>query len=141
MASPQKDLPNPIEPGKWKLGKLIGSGSYGTVFQGLRLDTGALIAIKTLILPPSASEDDDLSEIKQIHGEIELMSSLVHENIVTYLGADQGRKRVRHWPTSKAPISVVFHSFWLIFRRVIISRNGLDRDRLSLERARAERPR
>ena len=93
------NLPNPIEPGKWKLGKLIGSGSYGTVFQGLRLDTGALIAIKTLILPPSASEDDDLSEIKQIHSEIELMSSLVHENIVTYLGAEQGRKRVirRHF--------------------------------------------
>ena len=83
-----QNLPNPIEPGKWKLGKLIGSGSYGTVFQGLRLDTGALIAIKTLILPPPASEDDDLSEIKQIHSEIELMSSLVHENIVTYLGAE-----------------------------------------------------
>ena len=40
-----------------------------------------------------------------------------------------------------APISVDFHSFWLIFGRVIISRNGLDRERLSLERARAERPR
>ena len=54
---------------------------------------------------------------------------------------EQGRKRVRHWPTSKAPISVVFHSFRLIFGRVIISRNGLERERLSLERARAERPR
>ena len=29
-------------------------------------------------------------------------------------------------PTSKAPISVVFHSFRLIFGRVIISRNGLE---------------
>ena len=56
-------------------------------------------------------------------------------------GHRQGRKRVRHWPTSKAPISVGFHSFWLILGRVIISRNGLDRERLSLERARAERPR
>ena len=45
------------------------------------------------------------------------------------------------FPTSKAHISVVFHSFWLIFGRVIISRNGLERERLSLERARAERPR
>ena len=39
---------------------------------------------------------------------------------------NQGRKRVRRWPTSKAPISVAFHSFWLTFGRVIISRNGLE---------------
>ncbi|EGB06773.1 hypothetical protein AURANDRAFT_12262, partial [Aureococcus anophagefferens] len=73
---------------KWKLGKLIGSGSYGTVFQGLRLDTGALIAIKTLILPATHDERDALREIEQLHGEIEVMSSLRHENIVEYLGAE-----------------------------------------------------
>ena len=56
-------------------------------------------------------------------------------------GHRQGSTRVRRWPTSKAHISVVFHSFWLIFGRVIISRNGLEHERLSLERARAERPR
>ena len=41
----------------------------------------------------------------------------------------------------KARISVGFHSFRLIFGRVCISRNGLDRERLSLERARGEHPR
>ena len=30
------------------------------------------------------------------------------------------------FPTSKAPISAVSHSFWLIFGRAIISRNGLE---------------
>ena len=35
-------------------------------------------------------------------------------------------KSVRRWPTSKAPLSVGFRSFWLMFRRVIISRNGLE---------------
>ena len=40
-----------------------------------------------------------------------------------------------------APISVVLHSFRLIFRRAIISRNGLEREWFSLERARAEHPR
>ena len=40
-----------------------------------------------------------------------------------------------------APLSVAFHSFRLIFRRPIISRSGLERECLSLERARAERPR
>ena len=38
----------------------------------------------------------------------------------------QGRKRVRRWPTSKAPISVVSHSFRLIFRRAIISWSDLE---------------
>ena len=38
----------------------------------------------------------------------------------------QGRRRVRHWPTSKAPIAVVFHAFRLTFGRAIISRNGLE---------------
>ena len=52
-----------------------------------------------------------------------------------------GQEKGAKFPTSKAHISVVFHSFWLIFGRGIISRNGLDRERLSLERARAERPR
>ena len=51
-----------------------------------------------------------------------------------------GQEKGAKFPTSKAHISVVFHSFWLIFGRVIISRNGLDRARLSLERARTERP-
>ncbi|KAH8066138.1 MAP kinase kinase kinase [Aureococcus anophagefferens] len=68
------ERPPGIRPGKWKLGKLIGSGSYGTVFQGLRLDTGALIAIKTLILPATHDERDALREIEQLHGEIEVMS-------------------------------------------------------------------
>ena len=37
-----------------------------------------------------------------------------------------------------APLSVVSHSFRLMFRRAIISRSDLDRECLSLERARAE---
>ena len=55
-------------------------------------------------------------------------------------GSTQGSKRVRRWPTSKAPISVVSHSFRLMFRRAIISRSDLERERLSLERARAAQP-
>ena len=40
------------------------------------------------------------------------------------LGA--GQEKGAKIPTSKAHISVVFHSFWLTFGRVIISRNGLE---------------
>jgi len=65
-------------------------------------------------------------------------------------GDARGEKRVSHaagqqkrakFPTSKAPISAIFHSFRLIFGRAIISRNGLDAWMLFSERARAEHPR
>ncbi|KAH8063966.1 ATPase [Aureococcus anophagefferens] len=39
-------------------------------------------------------------------------------------GALQGSKKRAKFPTSKAPFSAVFHSFWLIFGRAIVSRNG-----------------
>ena len=37
-----------------------------------------------------------------------------------------GQEKRAKFPTSKAPLSAVFHSFWLIFGRTIISRNGLE---------------
>ena len=45
------------------------------------------------------------------------------------------------FPTSKAHISVVFHSFRLIFGRAIISRNGLEAWMLFPEHARAKHSR
>ena len=52
-----------------------------------------------------------------------------------------GQEKRAKFPTSKAPISAVFHSFWLIFGRAIISRNGLAAWMLFPERARAEHSR
>jgi len=42
------------------------------------------------------------------------------------LGLLPGQQKRAKFPTSKAHISAVFHSFWLIFGRAIICRNGLD---------------
>ena len=52
-----------------------------------------------------------------------------------------GQQKGAKIPTSKAPISVGFHSFRLIFGRAIISRNGLEAWMLFPERARAEHSR
>jgi hypothetical protein len=52
-----------------------------------------------------------------------------------------GQEKRAKFPTSKAPISAVFHSFWLIFGRAIISWNGLEARMLFPERARAEHSR
>jgi Leucine-rich repeat (LRR) protein len=48
-----------------------------------------------------------------------------------------GQQKRAKFPTSKAPISAVFHSFWLILGRAIISRDGLEALMLFPERARA----
>ena len=52
-----------------------------------------------------------------------------------------GQQKRAKLPTSKAHISAVFHSFWLIFGRAIISRNGLEALMLFSGRARAEHSR
>ena len=56
-------------------------------------------------------------------------------------GEDPEQEKSAKFPTSKAPISAVFHSFRLIFGRAIIARNGLEAWMLFSERARAERSR
>ena len=53
-----------------------------------------------------------------------------------WLGTGQDKRA--KFPTSKPHISAVFHSFWLIFGRAIISRNGLEAWMLFPGRARAE---
>ena len=57
------------------------------------------------------------------------------------LPSDPGQHKRAKFPTSKAPISAVFHSFRLILGRAIISRNGLEAWMLFPERARAEHSR
>ena len=44
-ASPELET---IGKGEWKRGRLLGQGSFGSVYQGLNLRTGALLAIKEL---------------------------------------------------------------------------------------------
>ena len=52
-----------------------------------------------------------------------------------------GQDKRAKFPTSKAHISAIFHSFRLILGRAIISRNGLEAWMLFPERARAEHSR
>ena len=61
-----------------------------------------------------------------LSGRLGRLRSLVDAKTVEFVSARDGAGNVRHWSTSKAPISVVFHSFRLIFGRVIISRNGFE---------------
>ena len=55
--------------------------------------------------------------------------------------SETGQDKRAKLPTSKAHISAVFHSFWLIFGRAIIFWNGLEAWMLFPGRARAEHSR
>merc|ERR1719446_915846 len=69
----------------WKLGKKIGSGTFGTVHKGLNEDTGMAIAVKVL---PRAAGLSDNGDVRELENEIALMQTLDHPNIVRYLGCE-----------------------------------------------------
>ena len=62
-------------------------------------------------------------------------------HVVVLSQSGTGQHKRAKFPTSKAPISAIFHSFRLIFGRAIISRKGLEAWMLFPERARAEHSR
>ena len=69
-----------------------------------------------------------------------------HDNTLNQLlveldGFGAGQQKRANFPTSKAQISAVVHSFRLVFGRAIISRHGLEAWTLFPERARAEHSR
>ncbi|KAJ1449593.1 kinase-like domain-containing protein [Pelagophyceae sp. CCMP2097] len=70
---------------RWRKGDLIGTGANGRVYLGLEEDTGAIIAVKEIMF---SSALHDREELEQMQEEIELLRTLTHPNIVTYLGTD-----------------------------------------------------
>ena len=69
---------------RWQRGEVLGQGAYGTVYLGLNLDTGELMAVKQL----DTSEVSE-REVMQLENEIELMRGLSHPNIVSYIGTEK----------------------------------------------------
>eukprot|EP00754_Rhynchopus_humris_P023336 Rhum_TRINITY_DN14828_c9_g1::Rhum_TRINITY_DN14828_c9_g1_i1::g.123941::m.123941 len=68
-------------PKQWQRGQLLGSGSYGNVYMGVR-QNGTFFAAKVIPLN-DALPRERLVELKR---EVELMSNLQHKNIVSYFG-------------------------------------------------------
>ena len=67
--------------GEWRKGEIIGKGAYGTVYMGLNLQSGEMMAVKQI------ATNSDPEELKDLQDEINVMKKLSHRHIVSYLGA------------------------------------------------------
>ncbi|KAL9451296.1 hypothetical protein AB3S75_012954 [Citrus x aurantiifolia] len=75
----------------WQKGELLGSGSFGTVYEGYT-DDGFFFAIKEVSLQDQGTQGKQ--SILQLEQEILLLSRFEHENIVQYFGTDKDENRL-----------------------------------------------
>ncbi|XP_010007609.1 PREDICTED: mitogen-activated protein kinase kinase kinase 19 [Nestor notabilis] len=80
---PARSLTNK-DPIMWTRGDVLGKGAYGTVYCGLT-SQGQLIAVKQVVLGTSDQVTTE-KEYQKFHEEVDLLKTLKHINIVTYLG-------------------------------------------------------
>ncbi|KAA8547223.1 hypothetical protein F0562_003913 [Nyssa sinensis] len=71
---------------QWKKGKLIGRGTFGSVYVATNRQTGALCAMKEVEILPDDPKSAEC--IKQLEQEIKVLSQLKHPNIVQYYGSE-----------------------------------------------------
>ncbi|XP_064973039.1 mitogen-activated protein kinase kinase kinase 1 isoform X4 [Musa acuminata AAA Group] len=72
----------------WMRGVLLGSGSYGKVYEGIS-DDGVFFAIKEVLLL-----DQGINAPLQLEQEVALLSQFEHENIVQYYGTDKEESKL-----------------------------------------------
>lgn len=81
---PKAEMPSVA--GQWQKGKLLGSGTFGCVYEATNRHTGALCAMKEVnIIPDDAKSVESLKQLEQ---EIKFLSQFKHENIVQYYGSE-----------------------------------------------------
>ncbi|KAJ9660344.1 Suppressor of Sensor Kinase (SLN1) [Neophaeococcomyces mojaviensis] len=76
---------------RWQQGHFVGGGTFGSVYEGINLDTGTLMAVKEIRLT-----DPQLipTIVKQIGDEMGVLAVLDHPNIVQYYGIEVHRDKV-----------------------------------------------
>lgn len=78
-------------PMHWQLGQAVGSGTFGTVYSALNLDTGQMMAVKEIRFQDIASHPTFFEQIKE---EMTVMQLLDNINIVQYYGIEVHRDKV-----------------------------------------------
>ena len=72
---------------QWTRGKLIGRGTYGTVYTALDHEDGSTFAVKRIAVDANTSNEKQIEDLQR---EIEMLGQLKHKNIVTLLGTKRG---------------------------------------------------
>ncbi|XP_042961137.1 mitogen-activated protein kinase kinase kinase 5-like isoform X2 [Carya illinoinensis] len=72
--------------GQWQKGKLIGRGTFGSVFLATNRESGASCAMKEVDLIPDDPKSAEC--VKQLEQEIKVLRHLKHRNIVQYYGSE-----------------------------------------------------
>ncbi|CAK8568244.1 unnamed protein product [Lathyrus sativus] len=76
---------------QWQKGKLIGRGSFGSVYHATNLETGASCALKEVDLfsgDLSSGDPKSAIYIKQLGQEIRTLGQLHHPNVMQYYGSE-----------------------------------------------------
>ncbi|KAJ9174819.1 hypothetical protein P3X46_013424 [Hevea brasiliensis] len=89
----------------WRRGVRLGSGSFGSVYEGFAVD-GFFFAVKELLLP-------DGGIIDQLEKEVDLLCQLTHPNVVKYFGTskDESKLYVFLELVSKGSLEKVYKEF------------------------------
>ncbi|VFQ89676.1 unnamed protein product [Cuscuta campestris] len=124
----------------WQKGDFLGSGSFGTVYEGYT-DDGFFFAVKEVSLLAAGNQGQQ--SIYQLEQEISLLSQFQHENIVRYLGTDKGDNKLYIFLelVAKGSLMSLYHKYQLhntqvsLYTRQILSglhylhsRNVIHRD-------------
>eukprot|EP00775_Hariotina_reticulata_P013544 gene13544-13671_t len=75
--------------GRFLIGEELGRGAYGQVFKGMDTTTGDVVAIKQISLGGVSQEN-----LAGVMGEIDLLKTLNHKNIVKYIGSFKSRSHL-----------------------------------------------
>lgn len=76
---------------RWQKGRFVGGGTFGSVYVGVDLDTGAVMAVKEIRFHDSQSIKNIVLSIKE---EMTVLEMLNHPNVVQYYGVEVHRDKV-----------------------------------------------
>ncbi|KAI9173086.1 Suppressor of Sensor Kinase (SLN1) [Blastocladiella emersonii ATCC 22665] len=76
---------------RWQHGRFLGGGTYGSVYMGIDLTSGELLAVKEIRIQDTAN----FATLKQmVADEMQVMEQLSHPNVVQYYGIEVHRDKV-----------------------------------------------